>query len=54
MKRREASINGIFLALLFLLGLLGWTSELTAQAPFYQGKTITIVVGFAPGGAVDL
>ena len=47
-------MNRIFLALVFLLGLLGWTSELIAQAPFYQGKTLTIVVGFTPGGAVDL
>lgn len=37
----------------FLFFLL-WSFEAQAQAPFYQGKTIRIVVGFAPGGAVDL
>jgi len=37
----------------FLFFLL-WVSNLQAQAPFYQGKTIRIVVGFAAGGAVDL
>lgn len=37
-----------------LLFFLLWVSNLQAQAPFYQGKTIRIVVGFAPGGAVDL
>jgi tripartite-type tricarboxylate transporter receptor subunit TctC len=30
-----------------------WSSNLEAQAPFYQGKTIRIVVGFTPGGFYD-
>jgi tripartite-type tricarboxylate transporter receptor subunit TctC len=37
----------------FLFFLL-WSFEAQAQAPFYQGKTIRIVVGFSPGGSNDL
>ena len=29
-------------------------SEILAQANFYQGKTVTVVVGSAPGGLYDL
>jgi tripartite-type tricarboxylate transporter receptor subunit TctC len=36
------------------LFLLGWTSALPAQTPFYQGKTITIVVGTKAGDVYDL
>ena len=36
-----------------LLLLLLWSPNLQAQAPFYQGKTIRIVVGFTPGGFYD-
>jgi tripartite-type tricarboxylate transporter receptor subunit TctC len=31
-----------------------WISEVGAQAPFYQGKTVTIRVGFSAGGAFDV
>ncbi len=41
----------IFLAL--LLGL-STVSPLSAQTPFYQGKTVQIRVGFAAGGAFDI
>lgn len=41
----------LFLA--FLVFLV-WCSDLEAQAPFYQGKTIRVVVGFSPGGTNDL
>lgn len=40
----------VFVFLFFLLG----SSEVQAQLPFYQGKSIMIVVGFAPGAAVDV
>jgi tripartite-type tricarboxylate transporter receptor subunit TctC len=41
----------------FLLGLaicLVAASNAPAQTPFYQGKTVTIRVGFSPGGAFDV
>ena len=37
-----------------LLACLLWTSNLSAQTPFYEGKTVRIVVGFSPGGAYDV
>ena len=37
-----------------LLVCLLWTSRLSAQTPFYEGKTIRIVVGFSPGAAYDV
>src|SRR6266566_399842 len=43
------SANGVLLASVFLL-----SHSLFAQTPFYQGKTITIVHGRAPGGSGDL
>ena len=33
---------------------LVWSSEVQGQAPFYQGKTIRMLVGFSPGGSNDL
>ena len=33
--------------------LLAWNSILQAQTPFYQGKTITLVVGTSAGGVYD-
>ena len=39
---------------IWLLVFLGWSSEAGAQAPFYQGKTIRIVVGYPAGSAHDL
>jgi len=41
----------IFLA---LLACLLSTSNLAAQAPFYEGKTVRIVVGFSAGGTYDV
>ncbi len=40
----------------FLFGLLVlfWSSTLHAQAPFYQGKTITIIAAAKPGDVYDL
>ncbi|MBM2804149.1 MAG: hypothetical protein HW419_2042 [Deltaproteobacteria bacterium] len=43
----------MILILVLLLGL-GWGSAALAQAPFYQGKTLTIVVGTKAGDVYDL
>lgn len=36
-----------------LLSLLAWSSHLQAQPPFYQGKTIKLVVGSSAGSTYD-
>ena len=43
-------MNRIVLGVFFLFV---WSTGLHAQAPFYQGKTITLVVGTSPGGLYD-
>lgn len=40
--------------ILVLVLILGWSTDLLAQAPFYQGKTITIAVGTKAGDVYDL
>jgi tripartite-type tricarboxylate transporter receptor subunit TctC len=42
------------LATVSLLGFATWAVSARAQEPFYQGKTIRLVVGLAPGGGYDL
>lgn len=42
---RIAAVFGLLAALV---------SPAAAQAPFYQGKQVTVVVGFTPGGGTDL
>ncbi len=37
-----------------LLACLLWISTVAAQTPFYEGKTVRIIVGFSPGGSYDL
>lgn len=39
---------------LVVVGCLLWSSDLSAQTPFYQSKTVTIRVGFSAGGAFDV
>jgi tripartite-type tricarboxylate transporter receptor subunit TctC len=39
---------------LVLLPLIGWVSSAAAQTPFYQGKTITIIVSAKAGDVYDL
>lgn len=47
---KGGAMNRIFLA---LLPLLLWSANLNAQTPFYEDKTIRIVVGSLPGGPFD-
>jgi tripartite-type tricarboxylate transporter receptor subunit TctC len=44
----------IVIPILVLLLTLGWSPTLRAQTPFYQGKTIVIVVGTKAGDVYDL
>jgi tripartite-type tricarboxylate transporter receptor subunit TctC len=39
---------------LALLACMLWSPDVFAQAPYYQGKTIRIVVGYLPGDGYDL
>jgi tripartite-type tricarboxylate transporter receptor subunit TctC len=42
------------LAIGTLFGVATWVTSADAQEPFYQGKTIRLIVGLAPGGGYDL
>src|SRR5918992_1771149 len=44
----------LLLALLSLLGFTNGVLPACAQEPFYEGKTIRLIVGLAPGGGYDL
>jgi hypothetical protein len=46
--------RGEHLAVLSFLSLLFFAPTASAQAPFYQGKTITIIRGSAPGGVGEM
>ena len=46
--------RAISIVLLVLSGLQWQTPGVFAQAPFYQGKTITVLQGREPGGTGDL
>ena len=47
-RRRKLSLA------LVLIGLFSLSGTAFSQAPFYQGKTITVVNGNAPGGTADM
>lgn len=56
MKLKKCNLGlfaGLFLASLstYLLSLPG---DLLAQVPFYQGKTVTVILGTSPGGTSDM
>jgi tripartite-type tricarboxylate transporter receptor subunit TctC len=42
-----------FLRLFAILGLTALVTTAAGAADFYQGKTLTVIVGYAPGGGVD-
>jgi tripartite-type tricarboxylate transporter receptor subunit TctC len=44
----------IISALAVVVLALFYSSAVPAQAPFYEGKTVRIIVGFSPGGTYDL
>jgi tripartite-type tricarboxylate transporter receptor subunit TctC len=52
-KCNRALVLMIFYLLLALIAVRG-VGPAFAQAPFYQGKTITLIVGAGPGGMGDL
>src|SRR3970040_1128416 len=39
---------------LVLIGLFSVSCPAFSQAPFYRGKTLTVINGNAPGGAADM
>lgn len=41
-------------SLLFFMLFIGGSTQLRAQTPFYQGKTIRVVIGSSAGGGYDL
>ncbi|HWP60265.1 MAG TPA: tripartite tricarboxylate transporter substrate-binding protein [Candidatus Acidoferrales bacterium] len=45
---------GVGFGLALIVGLLAQAPLNAAEQPFYAGKTVTIVAGFAPGGTIDL
>src|SRR5678816_908035 len=51
MKITEGTMKSIILA---LLACLVWSSNVSAQTSFFEGKTVRILVGFSPGGAYDV
>lgn len=45
----------VLLAILFMgLSVIFLPTKVAAQQSFYEGKTIRIIAGFAPGGSIDL
>ena len=52
--RRDYSLRVVSIAVFSLFAVrvpLGWTAE---KPPFYQGKTINIIINFAAGGPTDI
>jgi tripartite-type tricarboxylate transporter receptor subunit TctC len=55
MKSPKSGLRVAYAALGVALSLGLWAQTvLCAEQPFYAGKTINIVAGFAPGGTIDL
>ena len=42
--------KAVFALLLFLVG----SATVSAQAPYFQGKTVTIIVGYQAGDGYDI
>jgi tripartite-type tricarboxylate transporter receptor subunit TctC len=54
MKKSGTGPATILLFVSFFTGSLVFSTALHAQAPFYQGKTITLIIGNQAGGQYDL
>ncbi len=52
--RRSLSYRAIAAAALFLSSFLATRASAAEKAPFYQGKTINIVINFGAGGPTDI
>jgi tripartite-type tricarboxylate transporter receptor subunit TctC len=52
-KNRIGSLS-LFIVALAMVCVIGLADEVSSQAPYYQGKTITIVRGGEPGGSGDM
>ena len=50
-NKRVTRLIGLAIALIFLFAV---KANVRAQSNFYSGKTVTVVVGSAPGGLYDL
>ena len=54
MKKFGTGLAIILLPLFFLAANLVFSPTLHAQAPFYQGKSVTLIIGNQAGGLYDL
>jgi len=54
MENRLSRTHRLVGTLLFVFSLLCWVSPGFSQAPFYQGKVITVIQGREPGGTGDM
>jgi len=54
MENRMSCGLGVMIALAIALGIASFPEPSFPQAPYYQGKTITIVRGGEPGGSGDM
>ena len=54
-RRRKAAVDMMMKLIVLLTYVLGMSVELaSAQIPFYQDKTITVVLGGPPAGSADM
>jgi tripartite-type tricarboxylate transporter receptor subunit TctC len=54
LRQISAGRRDAMLSALVILAALAWSAPVFAQAPFYQGKTISVIVGTKAGDVYDL
>src|SRR5687768_6045436 len=54
MRKPAKSVTIILFALSFVMASLVFSPTVYAQVPFYQGKSITLIIGNQAGGQYDL